>query len=283
MTLKDFITLTKLRLCLLALLMACLGFFIVSVTPIPLYLFLSMLGGLALVGFSSGVLNQYIEIDYDRKMRRTQNRPLVIGTVSKDKALYLGIALGTVGIALLLFLVNPLTAALGAVTLFTYLAMYTPMKRMNSLSTIMGAIPGALPPLMGYTAYHNEMGWPGILLFFIIFCWQIPHFLAISWLYREEYQKAGFKVLPVVDPEGRATANQILLYTLILLPLTLVPYVKGLSGIYYFWTALALGIIFLVLSSLLAFKPTHKRARILFFYSITYLPILGGVMLWNKY
>jgi protoheme IX farnesyltransferase len=281
MTFQNFYILSKFRLCSLALLMSCLGFFLIRTEYLTVPLFLSMLIGLALVGFSSGFLNQYIEVESDKKMKRTMTRPLVKKEVTEETVLIWGCALGVIGVGILLFFVNVITALLGVLTLVTYLFMYTPLKKINSFSTIVGAIPGALPPLMGYTAAHNEMAWPGLLIFLIIFCWQVPHFLAIAWLYKEEYEKAGFKVLPVVDKTGRKTAYQILLYTVLLLPLSLVPYIKGLSGGYYFFVALLLGLIFLVLSTNLAVYPTKKNARRVFLYSILYLPILGGFMIGN--
>jgi heme o synthase len=279
---KDLFEMTKPRICLLALMMAALGFFLGSKGPIPPVTFVLALVGTALVGAACGALNMYLERDIDALMWRTMDRPLPSGRVPPRYALILGFSAAILGELILLVGVNPITAVLGAVTAFFYLGIYTPSKRVSSLSTLIGAIPGALPPLMGFTAAHGRIAAPGLWLFAILFLWQIPHFLAIAWIYREDYARGGFPILSVVDEAGLMTAKQILLYSLVLLPLTLVPSVWGITGGYYFGGALLLGAFFFVLGAKLAFRRNHAHARALFLYSILYLPALGLLLVWDR-
>jgi heme o synthase len=279
---KDYLELTKPRICLLALMMSTLGFILGSVGPVnPVRLFWSLLG-IGLVGAASGILNQYIEREWDGQMWRTLNRPLPSGRVSPDHALHLGLLTGAIGETILLFAVNPVTAVLGATTLLFYLGIYTPSKRVSSLSTLIGAIPGAMPPLLGWTAAQGTLGAQGMLLFAILFVWQIPHFLAIAWIYREDYARGNFPVLPVIDEQGSDTAKQVIIYSLVLLPLTLVPAAWGVAGKIYFYGALVLGSLFLVQGIFLAVYRSKPYARRLFFASILYLPLLGFLMVWDR-
>jgi heme o synthase len=279
---KDYLELTKPRICLLALMMSTLGFFLGSVGPVNSVSLVWSLLGIALIGASSGILNQYLEREWDGQMWRTLNRPLPSGRVTPERALSLGLLTGGIGETILLFAVNPVTAVLGATTLLFYLGIYTPSKRVSSLSTLIGAIPGAMPPLLGWTAAHGTVGAQGMLLFAILFVWQIPHFLAIAWIYREDYARGNFPVLPVVDEKGTDTANQVVIYSLLLLPLTLVPSAWGEAGRIYFYGALTLGILFLVQAIYLAVYRSKLYARRLFFASILYLPLLGFLMVWDR-
>jgi len=278
----DLAELTKPGICSLALIMATFGFFLGNRGPLPVGPFLGMLVGLAFCGAASGILNQYIERDIDAKMWRTLNRPLPSGRFSPRLALYLGIGATVVGLTVLYHWVNPLTAFLGALTVFSYLALYTPSKRMSSLSTLIGAIPGALPPLTGWTAARNAITAEGLVLFGILFVWQIPHFLAIAWMYREDYARASLPILSVVDQEGVVTSKHVLLYTLALVPITLIPFACGMTGALYLFGALVLGVSFLVYAVFLAKHRTVAHAKRLFLASILYLPALVFLMVLDR-
>ncbi len=278
----DLFEMTKPRICLLALMMASLGYFLGSSGPIALVPFALALIGIASVGAGCGALNMYLERDVDLLMWRTQDRPLPSGRIPPSYALALGLVATILGEGILLFAVNPTTAVLGGLTVLFYLGIYTPSKRVSSMSTLVGAIPGAMPPLMGFVAAHGRIAPAGVWLFALLFLWQIPHFLAIAWIYREDYARGGFPILSVVDREGVMTAKQILLYSLVLLPWTLVPSVWGITGESYFVGALVLGVLFFVLAAKLAFRRNHAYARALFLYSIVYLPALGLLLVWDR-
>ena len=279
---RDIVQLTKPRICVLALLMSTLGYLMGCHTEISWRHFFFSLLGTGLVGAASCIFNQIAEKEVDRLMLRTQNRPIPAGRVDSAEALKIGIVMGLLGEVVLLVAVNSITAILGAITLLTYVGVYTPSKKTTPMSTLIGAIPGAMPPLMGWTASYGSISIQGILLFMILFLWQIPHFLAIAWLYREDYARASLPILSVVDENGSATAKQVILYSIALLPLTLVPTVWGITGIVYLWGALALGLLFLVCGVLLSVYQTRAYARLLFFVSIIYLPILGVLMVWDR-
>lgn len=276
--------LTKPRLTALAVLMGVLGFSLsrsLGDLPFSWPAFLGMLVGICLVGISCSALNQYLERDLDARMRRTERRPLPAGQIAPAKALRLGVLTGLVGTLVLLVLTNALTAVLGAATLLFYLGVYTPAKRLSTLSTLVGAIPGAMPPLLGWTAGSGELTPEGFLLFGILFLWQIPHFLAIGWIYREDYARAPFPVLPVTDATGAETARQALCYTLALVPVTLLPAYWGMAGTVYFVGALALGLALLALVVALARSHAVSDARRVFFFTLLYLPALTGLMIWD--
>jgi protoheme IX farnesyltransferase len=241
-----------------------------------------LLLGLALVGMGCGALNQYLEADIDARMWRTMNRPLPAGRMTGKQALIFGFATALLGELILLFATNAITAVLAALTFFFYLAVYTPSKRLTSMSTLIGAVPGALPPLMGWTASHGRVAPEGLLLFAILLLWQIPHFLAIGWIYREDYARAELPILSVIDEEGIATAKQVILYSIVLLPLTLVPSLWGVTGRVYFLGAMALGIALLAFGILWAIHRSKLTARRLFLASIFYLPGLGLLMVWDR-
>lgn len=280
---KDYLELTKPRICVLALIMASLGYFLArhGIAFDFWNYFFTMLG-LTLVGAGCGALNQFLEREIDFLMPRTRQRPLPAKRLLPTQALLMGIPCSVVGLAVLYFGVNSLTAVLGAFTLFTYLAVYTPAKRWTSFSTLLGAIPGALPPLMGQTAVTGHFTIEGVLLFAILFIWQVPHFLAIAWIYRDEYAKAGLPILTVIDEKGLRTAKQSVLYSMVLLPLSLLPSIGGVAGRFYFVGALVLGTIFLGYSVAWALYRSKQEARRLFLVSILYLPALGILMLWDK-
>jgi protoheme IX farnesyltransferase len=238
--------------------------------------------GTALVAGGAAVLNQLYERDTDALMRRTRLRPLPDGRIAPSDARIFGIALSLAGLLLLAVRTNWLSAALALATLVIYLIVYTPMKRRTSLSTLVGAVPGALPALIGWTASHGSIALGGATLFAIVFLWQIPHFMAIAWMYRDDYGKAGFPMLPVIDPEGRRAGRQAVLYAAALVPVSLLPTFAGIAGTAYFASALPLSVALLVLAVRFAATRSDGAARALFFGSITYLPLIWIVMMANR-
>ncbi|MGD1276998.1 MAG: heme o synthase [Tepidisphaeraceae bacterium] len=238
--------------------------------------------GTALCAAAASILNQLLERRYDALMPRTAHRPLPTGRVSPRLALVLGLIAGLCGGACLWLLVNTLTAILGITTLASYVLIYTPLKRRTTLNTMIGAIPGAIPPVMGWTAINGSLAPGAAALFAILLVWQIPHFMAIAILYREDYRKGGFKMLPVVDPTLAMTSRQILIYTVALLPVGLAPALLGISGKTYLFCALALGLTFVAFAANYAAARTRRAARWLFLASIAYLPILLTILMLNR-
>ena len=277
-----YVELTKPRITFLIVLTSAAGFCLGSASGINYLLLFNSLLAIALLSSGIAALNQYMERDLDRLMRRTATRPLPTGRLSSRQALAFGLALTVVAEIYLALLVNPLSALLGVFVAVGYLLCYTPLKTRSSLSTFVGAFPGAVPPLIGWTAARNSLDLEGWVLFAILFLWQFPHFLAIAWMYREDYAKAGVRMLPVVEPEGRMTGQQIVLWTLLLVPVSLFPTALGLSGKIYFVGALVLGLIYLASSVMAAFSSTRQNARRLLLTSVLYLPILLALMVINS-
>ena len=277
-----FCELIKARLTFLVLLTTLVGFYVGSQGAMNWALMLCTVAGTGLLACGAAALNQLLERQYDAKMRRTEDRPLPSGRLQPEMALIFGGVCSIAGLVLLAGTVNLVTSVLGAATLISYLFIYTPLKRVTWLNTAVGAVPGALPPLMGWTATRGEVGGAGWGLFAILFFWQIPHFLAIAWLYRDQYEKAGFVMLPVIDRDGFRTGRQAVSHTLGLILASLMPVFFGLAGVIYFVGALLLGIVFLGVAVLFARTLTQERARQLFFVSITYLPLLLGLMVLDK-
>lgn len=272
----------KARLTTLVLLTTLIGFYLGSWAGIDYALLLHTLIGTCLLACGSSVLNQWLEREHDALMRRTEDRPLPSGRIGPEAALKVGGLLSGLGLIYLALTVNLLTALLGAVTLVLYVLVYTPLKRVTTLNTVIGAIPGALPPLMGWTAAHGELSIQGWSLFAILFFWQLPHFFAIAWMYREDYARAGFQMLPVVDPEGARTGRQALSHTLGLLVISLFPFLYKMVGPVYLVGALVLGLGFLYCSFRFARRLDRPSARTLFFASIIYLPLLLMLMVIDK-
>ncbi|MBI5385784.1 MAG: protoheme IX farnesyltransferase [Verrucomicrobia bacterium] len=268
----------KARLTSLVVLTALAGFYMGSAGGMSLRLLLPALAGTALLACGAAALNQWWERDYDGLMPRTAGRPLPAGLLRADIALAAGVATAVAGLALLATAVNPLTAALGAATLGLYLFVYTPLKRTTPLNTIVGAVPGALPPLMGWTAARGEVTREGLALFALQFFWQLPHFLAIAWLYREQYERAGFKMLPGVDSSGERTARHAVAHALALLPVSLCPALFGMAGRVYFAGALVAGAVFVWHALQFSRELSRERARRMFFVSLVYLPLVLGLM-----
>ncbi|NDG25876.1 MAG: protoheme IX farnesyltransferase [Proteobacteria bacterium] len=277
----DLFDLTKPRICFLSLVMAAWGFYLGSQQGVNSVRLVFLLIGLGLVGCASGIFNQVAEKDIDAKMNRTLNRPLPAGRVNEKHALLMGFFCAIFGEIILVVGVNSLTAILAALTLLSYLGMYTPSKQTTPFSTLIGAVPGALPPLTGFTAATGGFGKLGIWIFALLFLWQIPHFLAIGWIYREDYKRASLPVLSVTDTDGAEVSKQVMTYLLALLPLTLLPSVWKVTGDSYLRGALILGLLYLGAGLLLALRRTLGYARILFLVSVLYLPLLGGLMVWD--
>ena len=274
----DFVALTKPRLNLLVVLTSAAGYYLGSVTSPDLMKMAQAVVGTALVAGGSAVLNQVYERDTDARMRRTRMRPLPDRRVTVQEAAVFGGVLSLAGLAVLAFATNWVAAALALATLVIYLAVYTPMKRTSGLSTLVGAGPGALPAVIGWSASRGNIAIGGWTLFAIVFLWQIPHFMAITWMYRDDYRSAGFPMLPVVEPDGLRTGQQALLYAAALLPVSLAPTVVGLAGWIYFGLALVLGIGLIILSAAFARSRTDRSARTLFLASIIYLPLIWTAM-----
>jgi protoheme IX farnesyltransferase len=281
-TVADYIALTKPRLNFLVVATSAAGYYLGAPAAPDLIQMTFAVAGTALVAGGAAVLNQVYERDTDALMRRTRLRPLPDGRVAVSDARIFGIAMSALGLVLLSARANLLAAVLALATLVVYLIVYTPMKRRTSLATLVGAVPGALPPLIGWAASHGSVSVGGSALSAIVFLWQIPHFMAIAWLYRDDYGKAGFPMLSVIDPEGRRSGRQALLYAIALIPVTLVPTVVGISGMVYGAVALVLGLGLLWLAARFAIARTDRTARALFFGSIIYLPLLWIAMIGDK-
>ena len=278
-----FCELIKARLTFLVLLTTLVGFYVGFRGAMDYLLLLHTLLGTGLVAGGAAALNQYLERQHDARMRRTEDRPLPSGRLLPDTALMFGGVSAAAGLIELALAVNLETSVLGAITLCSYLFIYTPLKRVTTLNTAIGAVPGALPPLMGWTAARGEINVEGWSLFAILFFWQLPHFLAIAWMYRDDYAKAGFAMLPVFDSNGERTAVQTVSHTLGLLPISLCPFLLNLAGVVYLAGALVLGLAFLWQAIQFSRELTAQRARQLFYASIVYLPLLLGLMVWDKH
>jgi protoheme IX farnesyltransferase len=272
----------KLRLTALVLLTTFVGFHAGGRGPMACGLMLRTLLGTALLAAGASALNQLLERDCDAKMSRTQDRPLPSGRMTPESALVIGAVCAAAGLAVLALEVNALTAWLGALTLASYVFVYTPLKRFTAWNTAVGAIPGALPPLMGWTAARGEVTGGGWALFAILFFWQLPHFMAIAWIYREDYARAGFVMVPVADPTGARTGRQALGQTLGLLPASLCPFWLGLAGPVYLAGALALWGGFLWRAFEFSRHISAAGARRLFYASILYLPLLLSLIVFSK-
>jgi len=272
----------KLRLTTLVLVTTLVGFYIASHGPLNYGLLLHTLLGTALVAGGAAALNQLWEREHDAKMRRTQDRPLPSGRLQPETVLVIGCLAAVLGVSYLGAAVNWPTALVALSSLICYVFVYTPLKRVTWLNTVIGAVPGALPPLIGWVAARGELTADGLTLFGIQALWQLPHFMAIAWIYRGEYARAGFQMLPVLDPEGRRTSRHALGFTLALLPVSLAPYFLHLAGLTYFISALTLGLLFLGFAWKFCRQLTIANARQLFYVSIIYLPVLLGAMVWDK-
>lgn len=277
-----FADLVKARLTTLVLLTTAVGFYIGWRGTMNWFLFLNTLAGTALIAAGASALNQWIERDHDAKMRRTQSRPLPSGRLQPAMVAIFGGVTSVAGMIYLALAVNLLTSVLGAVTLVSYVFIYTPLKRVTWLNTLIGAIPGALPPLMGWTAARNDLSGEGWALFAILAFWQLPHFFAIAWIYRDEYAKAGFVMLPNVDADGKHTGQQTVSNALALFIVSLCPFLFKMAGTLYLAGAVVLGAAFLFSAIQFSRQLTLARARRVFLASVLYLPLLLALMVFDK-
>lgn len=271
---RDYLELTKPRLTLLVLVTTAAGFWLGLTTRQEWWRILPVLLGTALVAGGANALNEWIERVPDGLMRRTQHRPLPAGRLDPEAARHFGFLLTVGGIVFLACAVNILAAALAALSAMSYLVLYTPSKRITPLCTLFGAVPGAIPPLIGWVGARQELSPQAWILFTILFVWQLPHFLSIAWMYREDYLRAGFRMLPVLDPDGASTGRQIAWSCAALLPISLLPTMAGLTGALYFFSALLAGLAFLGVSVWAAMARSIRSARRLFLSSVAYLAIL---------
>lgn len=278
----DLLELVKPRITLMVVLTAGIGLWLASSGEVPFGLALHTLLGTGLVAAGSSALNQVLERDLDALMTRTASRPLPAGRMDPDVALLFGVGLSIVGLLELTVFVNLLVALLGTAALAGYVFLYTPLKRVSSLATVVGAVPGAIPPLMGWAAVTETIGAGAWILFGILFLWQLPHFLAIAWMCREDYARARLPMLPVLDPDGRSTARQMVLYGAALLPVSLLPTVLGLTGPTYFLGTLALGCFFLGVCVVFALRFSTQAARRVLLVSVFYLPAVLVVMVLDR-
>lgn len=280
--LAAYLELTKPRITFLVSLTAAAGFCMGSSDGVDYLRLINMSVGIALLSSGASALNQYLERDLDRLMRRTQARPLPAGKLSPSEAAVFGISLSIIATLYLATFINSLSALLGLATLASYLFVYTPLKTKTTLSTVFGAFPGAMPPFIGWVAARGQIGVEAWILFAILFLWQFPHFLAIAWMYRDDYARAGIKMLPVVEPEGRVTGQQIITYTVLLVPVSLLPAAVGIAGSVYLVGAVVLGMGFLFFSAKAALVRTTWQARRLLLASVLYLPALFALMVLNR-
>ncbi len=275
---KDYLELTKPRITWLIVMSTAVGYYFGHSGAWSILSILNTVIGTALIASGTAALNQWYERDADQKMHRTQARPLPSGRLQPTQALLFGIGLAALGGLELGLFVNWLTSGLGLLTLFMYLFIYTPLKQKTWWSTTIGAVPGAMPPLIGFAAAANTLTADAWVLGAILFLWQFPHFYAIAWMYREDYSRAGIQMLPVVEPDGESTARQILLYSVLLIPISLLPKWMGMTGTIYLVGALAMGLFFLYSGIRVSLDRTRVRARNVLLASVVYLPVLYVLM-----
>ena len=278
----DYVALAKPRLNFLVVVSALAGYAMAGGETADAVRLIATVLGTALVAGGASAFNQIIEREPDALMRRTRLRPLPDGRLQAREALAFAVIVSLAGVATLWAGANLLSAAVALATLLIYAVVYTPLKQRTSLSTVIGAIPGALPPVIGWAAARDSLSQGAWVLFGIVFLWQLPHFLAIAWMYREDYARAGFPMLPVIEPDGRSTARQAVIYSAALLPLSLAPTLIGMTGTLYFGGALALTLGFLAMAVKFGTTRTLGDARRLFFASIVYLPLVWILMIADR-
>jgi len=279
---RAYLELTKPRLTALATASTAVGFWMAPASLAPAWRVIPTLIGASLLGGGASALNQWMERRQDALMARTCARPLPSGRLAPRHALVFGAAMSLIGVGLLIVWVNPLSGFLAVATLISYLAFYTPLKRITPLCTLVGAIPGALPPMIGWAAARGAVDFEAWVLGGIVFVWQLPHFLALAWLYRDDYARAGFRMLSVIEPDGWSVARQIVLYATALVPISLLPTFVGLTGSIYFLGTLMSGVWFAWLSVRAARARTAAIASRLFLASVGYLPLVWLLMVADK-
>ena len=280
---RDYITLTKPRLLSSVLFSTVLGFVLPEDSVITVLPLLYLLLGTALTGAGAHVLNQWMEKVPDSKMSRTKNRPLPMGRLSGNEALLFGIIISIAGITTLWLTLNVLTAALGLLTLISYILVYTPLKQRTIANTWVGGITGALPPVMGWTAARGQLDWEVLPIFALLYFWQLPHFFAIAWMYRDDYQRGGFRMLSLDDQTGRRTAVQMLYNTGLLFIASLAVYMIGQGSLLYLTGAILLGLVFFAVITLFFRKSSVENARKVFLASIIYLPVLSTILVLERF
>jgi protoheme IX farnesyltransferase len=278
----DYIELTKPEVVWLILMSTGAGFYLGSQGALDLLRLFYAVMGTALVAGGTGTLNQYLEREGDARMRRTQRRPLPGGRLEPRKALVFGILLSTMGVLQLALAVNLLASLLALITLGSYLLLYTPLKTRTVYCTLVGALPGAMPPVIGWAAARGEIGLEAVVLFAMLFLWQFPHFLAIAWMYRDDYARGGIVMLPVIDRDGKSTGRQINFCAWLLLPVSLLPAFMGMAGPVYLFGCLALGLAFIYYAASADLSRSLRGARRLLLASVVYLPLLLALMVVDK-
>ena len=279
--LLDFVTLTKPRVNVLVVFTTFVGL-VLAAPHADASLLVHTLFGTALVASGAAAFNQVLERDVDARMPRTRNRPLPDARLGLSEAVWFATALSLIGLVELAFGANLLAACVALATIASYALIYTPLKRVTSLSTVVGAVPGALPPVIGWAAGRGHLSIEAAILFAIVFLWQMPHVLAVSWLYRADYEQGGIVVLPVIEPDGASTARQAVTYSAALIPVSLMPVLAGLGGMVYVTGALLAGLVMLGASVSFARTRTAPQAKRLFMVSVAYLPILWLLLLADR-
>jgi protoheme IX farnesyltransferase len=279
---RDFLELTKPRITALILVCAAVGFLFGSRSPFGFLALLHVLLGTALMASGTSALNQWWEADSDARMHRTRQRPIPAGRMKRSHALVFGVALSFIGFIWLWLGTNALAAMLGLFTLLTYLFLYTPLKTVSAASTTIGAVPGAMPPLIGFAAASGSLTLKALALFLILFVWQFPHFYAIAWMYREDYARGRIRMLPVVEPAGGSTAKRIVVCSMLLIPVSLVPHLIGMSGLVYAIAATMGGLGSIYFGVRLLRERTFASARLVLLSSVIYLPILLALMVIDR-
>jgi heme o synthase len=278
-----YVALTKPDVSFLVVLTTLAGYALGTVGPLDWLKMAQTVIGTTLVAAGTCALNQYFERESDARMRRTASRPLPSGVLAPAEALWFGAGLAAVGVLQLLLTTNLLAAALAVLTSVTYLGIYTPLKTRTTAATLIGAFPGALPPVIGWAAARGTLGAGAYVLFAILFLWQVPHFHSISWVYREDYARAGIRMLPLVDRDGRATFGQIVFCAVALIPVSLLASVTGLAGVPYYFSALVVGLLLVKVCLWAAAERTNVRAKWLMHATVLHLPILLGLMVLDKF
>ena len=286
---KPYLQLIKMNITVLVVITSYLGYYLglryenlMMIEFESWIIFLYLIIGTFISSSGACILNQYFEVEYDKKMERTKFRPLPTKKIDLNIALILGILLSFLG-PFILFQINSLTSLISLLTIFIYIVIYTPLKRFSSFNTIIGAIPGALPPLGGWVAATNQINLEGMLLFGILFCWQIPHFLSLAIIYKKDYERGGFKMLPVIAKNSNTVNFQIIFFTMALIYSSIGIYILNLTSFIYVFGAVVLGLIFLVYSSMIIFDHSSKAVKNIFIFSIIYLPSLLVLILIDSF
>ena len=286
---KPYLQLIKMNITVLVVITSYLGYYLglryenlMMIEFESWIIFLYLIIGTFISSSGACILNQYFEVEYDKKMERTKYRPLPTKEIDLNIALILGILLSFLG-PFILLQINSLTSLISFLTIFIYIVIYTPLKRFSSFNTIIGAIPGALPPLGGWVAATNQINLEGMLLFGILFCWQIPHFLSLAIIYKKDYERGGFKMLPVIAKNSNSVNFQIIFFTMALIYSSIGIYILNLTSFIYVFGAVVLGLIFLVYSSMIIFDHSSKTVKNIFIFSIIYLPSLLVLILIDSF